>query len=721
MPASALAWIGRGSLIAALIACLLGVVAYGRAAARSDRSDPDGPGARAKWLVWAAFGLVSAAVGMLWIALLAGKFELVYVAGNVSRSLPPVYRITALWAGQAGSLLFWLWLTLGYAAWIARRAGRMPLGVAAPALAVLCGIGLFFTWLVAFVANPFVLQAPPPDGRGLNPLLQSYWMALHPVFLYLGYVGLAVPFSFAVGALWQRRLGPAWMRVTRRFTIVAWLFLSVGILLGARWAYEELGWGGYWAWDPVENASFMPWLVATAFLHSVIIEEKRGMLRRWNVGLIGLTYALTIFGTFLTRSGILASVHAFAVSDIGPWIIGYLGAVLALFLYLFLDRSPLLADLRRPESLLSKESSFLLNNLLFVGAAFAVFWGTVFPLAAGWFDRPVTVAAPYFNRVTAPLFLALLALMGVGPLIAWRRATPANLRRNLSWPLAVGTLAAVWITWLGVREPGVVGTAGAFVFVVTSVLLELARATLVRIQMKGEGSARAMWRVVNRNPRRYGGYLVHVGIACMAVGIAASSGYQREVTAGLRPGEHVTVGPYQLTFEGLRRTFDGSVPAIAADLAVSRGGAELGVLAPKKRFYPEFVTEMGPTTEVAIRTSGLSDLYVILAGWDESGSVVGIKAYFNPLIGFLWLGGLFLIGGVAFSLWPRAARADARVDAHLAALADLEYDYRMDKLAAADYQALRERLTAAAAAAIEQESAAIARVRRELTHEEAGR
>src|SRR5690625_1016743 len=363
-------------------------------------------------------------MGVLLYALLTDDFRFVYVVQNSYRLQPVAYKVAAIWSGQQGSLLFWTWLQSGYAAILARQKPERMGSLQAPALGIMLVSVGFFGMLTGFVASPFEqLQFPPAVGRGLNPLLQSFWMVSHPVMLYLGYVGLSVPFAVVMGALLVGRRGNEWIRLTRYWTVLAWLFLSMGIILGSRWAYEELGWGGYWAWDPVENASFMPWLTATAFLHSVMIQERRGMLKRWNVGLIAATFFLSIFGTFITRSGILASVHTFVESEIGAWFIGFLGLIAAGTLYLMIRRSDLLQEDRFVESYASSVFGFVLNNLILVGLTFAVFWGTVLPMAAMLFCVEVTVSAPYFNRITAPLFLGLIVLMGIVPLLAWRRST----------------------------------------------------------------------------------------------------------------------------------------------------------------------------------------------------------------------------------------------------------------------------------------------------------
>ncbi len=667
---------------------------------------------RVEWRRWGRGALVVAflaatvAAAILLFGFLTDDFRLVYVAGRSSRDLAPLYKVAAWWAGQEGSLLFWLWLQLGYAAWLAWRNRHVRWALADAALAILAAISLFFGLLVTWVANPFVTQAPaPPDGLGLNPLLQSPWMAFHPVFLYLGYVGLAVPFAFAMGALWLRQADPEWIRATRQWTLTAWLFLSIGILVGSRWAYEELGWGGYWAWDPVENASFMPWLVATAFLHSVMIQERRGMLRRWNILLVSASYLLTLFGTFLTRSGILSSVHAFVSSDIAPYFVGFIGAVGAGALYLAISRSDLLVDQRSPGSLLSKEGVFLANNILFFALAFAIFWGTVFPLVADALGRPVTLGAPYFNRVTGPLFWVLLVLMGIAPAISWFRATPATLHDTFRLPLLHAGMALVWALVVGVRSLPVLFTVSACAFTVAVTVRELAALVSVRMKARGESAWQALRRAAARQPRRVGGYVVHLGVVLVVLGIMASQYYTEEAMGGLAVGQHLTVGAYQVVFEGFERRLEGGVPALRARVRLESDGRLISYLWPGKRFYPGFIEREGPTTEVAIHSSVWRDVYVVLAGWDDTGRLAGLKVYVNPLVNLIWLGGLILIAGTGIALWPRRHAASTAVATALSALGELEHDYRARRVSPEDYSRWRRELEASALAALAAERA----------------
>ncbi|HEY8497435.1 MAG TPA: cytochrome c-type biogenesis CcmF C-terminal domain-containing protein [Limnochordales bacterium] len=710
------AWVGHGALVAALAAAAGGVVAAvlavrGRAAAA--------------WVRRAAalfFAFASVAVAALLWALLTDDFRLAYVVQHSYRLQPVAFKIAALWSGQEGSLLFWLWLQAFYAFLLAQERPERMGSLQAPAVAILLASGGFFAGLTTFVASPFVqLPAAPPDGRGLNPLLQSFWMISHPVLLYLGYVGLSVPFAVAMAALIVRRRGNDWIKLTRRWTLTAWTFLSLGIIVGGRWAYEELGWGGYWAWDPVENASFMPWLTATAFLHSVMVQERRGMLKRWNIGLILATYFLSVFGTFITRSGILASVHSFVESEIGPLFLGFLGVILAAGLYLMLDRREMLEDEHHVESYTSREFGFVLNNLILGGLALAIFWGTVFPLVSRLFGVEVTVGAPFFNRITAPLFGALLVLMGIGPLLAWRRSTWAAVGRQVSIPLGLALLSGAVLAAGGVREPGFLLAVAASVVVFAAVLVELVQSVAARIKFTNDPPLLALPRLLARNPRRYGGYAVHIGIVLIALGIAGHTHYHQEQLRGLEVGDTARVGPYVVVFEGLEEGERSGIPYTAARVRVQQDGRDLGYLLPRKLYYPGWVDTQGPTTEVAIYSTAAGDLYVVLAGWDEFGSVAGFQLFWNPMIGWLWAGAFVLLAGSLFALWPRPERAPAPVERVFEALRELEYDRAMGRIPEAEYARVRAALVRQAAELADAETAARGALERELAAKLAAR
>ena len=709
-----LAWIGKSALVAAC-AVAAGGIALAVAAVAG------GKPSAARWVRRAAvifFALASVATGALLIALLTDDFRLAYVVQHSYRMQPVAFKIAALWSGQEGSLLFWLWLQAGFAFLLARQRPEHMGSLQAPAVAILLASGGFFALLTAFVASPFaLLPAAPADGRGLNPLLQSFWMISHPVLLYLGYVGMSVPFAVAMAALIVRRRGSDWIRLTRRWTMTAWLFLSLGIVVGSRWAYEELGWGGYWAWDPVENASFMPWLTATAFLHSVMVQERRGMLKRWNVGLILATFFLCIFGTFITRSGILASVHTFVESEIGPLFLGFLGLILAGGLYLILDRREMLQDEHHVESYTSREFGFVLNNLILGGLALAVFWGTVFPLVSRLMGVEVTVGAPYFNRITAPLFGALLVLMGIGPLLAWRRSTWRAVGRQVVIPLGAAVVAGGLLAAAGLREPGFLMAVGAAVVVFTAIGLELVQSVAARIRFTNDPPLLALPRLIARNPRRYGGYAVHLAIVIMAVGIAAHTHYHQEQLRGLEVGEAAAVGPYVIVFEGLEEGERSGIPYTAARVRVQQDGQDLGYLLPKKLYYPGWVDTQGPSTEVAIYSRPAGDLYVVLAGWDEFGSIVGFQLFWNPMMSWIWFGGFLLLAGTAFALWPRPERAAAPAERVFEALRELEYDRALGRIPEAEYTRVRAALVRQAAQLSDAETAARGALERELAAE----
>lgn len=608
--------------------------------------------------VYAVAALLTLATISLLYALVTRDFQVEYVATTTSRALPLLYTISALWGGQEGSLLFWAWI-LSLMSGIAIFQNRERNQELIPyVIAVLMAITFFFVLLMASVANPFQrLDFVPEDGQGMNPLLQNPWMLIHPVALYLGFVGFSIPFAFAAAALLSGKLRDSWIRSTRRWTLFSWLLLSVGVVLGGQWAYMELGWGGFWGWDPVENASFLPWLTSTAFLHSVMIQERRGMLKAWNLGLIGLTFLLTIFGTFLTRSGILQSVHAFALGKVGPFFFAFLGITTLGFILLIFKRRHLLQSEHQLESLFSRESGFLLNNLLFLGVAFAIFWGTIFPLLSeAVTGKKITVGPPFFNQVSGPIFLALVILAGIGPLLAWRRTSWDSLTRNFTYPVLLSILEVLILYILGLREFYTLISIAATVFLAASILSEFGRGTLARRVMTGENWGRALVSLVQRNRRRYGGYIVHLGIVLMAVGITGSSFFKTETEAHLAPGESATVKDYTLRFEGLYDYPTESHYVLAGVLTVYQGGRLLGTLSPEKNLHPG---NWSPTTEAAIRSTPLEDLYLVLGGWEEDGSAT-FKVTINPLMMWLWAGWGVLILGTVVAAWPEAQKEPVR-------------------------------------------------------------
>ncbi|GIW06745.1 MAG: cytochrome c biogenesis protein CcmF [Dehalococcoidia bacterium] len=643
---------GRAALLVALILASYGVAA-GIFAGRTRRDDVLLSVRRA---AWACFALVLVAAAALIASLVAKDYSLRFVALYTSNDAPLNYAVTSMWAGNAGSLLLWVVVLMLFTSIVALTTRHQYRELAPYALAVLMGVGVFFLTMINFLDSPFQrLPVPPPDGRGLNPLLENYWMQIHPPALYLGYVSAAVPFAFAVAALVTRRLDAEWIKGTHRWTLLTWAFLSLGNLLGAKWAYETLGWGGYWGWDPVENAAIMPWFTATAFLHSVMIQERRGMMKVWNVSLIVATFCLTIFGTFLVRSGVLTSVHSFGLSNLGPFFFGFLGFVILGSIALIVSR---LKDLRSEatlDSVLSRESSFLVNNLLLIGAAFAIFWGTVYPLVSeATRGLKVTVGAPYYDEVVGPILLAIFLLMGIGPLIAWRRATAANLVRNFRFPIGVGLAALLACIALGLRQIPTLLAAPVLGFVLGGVILEFARGARARVRGFGEPWPTAFARLFARHPSRYGGYLVHVGMILIAVGVIGSKVYQDASEATLQPGGSTQIGGYTLRYEGLNQTATATREVNRATVAVLSDGRQVGTLYPEKNFFP---MQQQPQTIVGLRSTLADDLYVVLAAWQPSGEIT-LKSYLNPLVAWIWIGGAVALLGslVCFLPGPRPAR-----------------------------------------------------------------
>ncbi len=609
------------------------------------------------------FLLAVASAGII-AAFLGDRFEYWYVSNYSSRNLETYFKVSGLWAGQRGSLVFWA-LNVAFfssiAVWTNRARNReLMLWVSGTLLAVLA----FFIVITLFITPPFErLPFTPQDGRGLNPQLQNYWMTIHPPTLYLGFTAFTVPFAFAIGALLSGRLDARWIQITRKWVLTSWFFLTLGIVFGMRWAYEELGWGGYWFWDPVENASLLPWIVATAFLHSVMIQESRGMLKVWNMVLVCLTFIMTIFATFLTRSGLIESVHSFALSlEIAYAFLGFMAVISIICLVLIVWRLPELRSERQFESFLSRESAFLLNNLVLLGAGFAVLWGTMFPLLTeGLTGSKVAVGPPFFNQVNIPIGLILLALMGIGPVIAWRRASARNLKKNFMIPIGVGLLTAGILAALGMRHVYALLTFAIGAFVLWVIVTEFWKGTRARARIEGEGAPTAFFHLIRRNRRRWGGYIVHVGVVVMFMGFAGAA-FDREVRQSLEPGESVSIQSafgheYTLTYEGISTQRGQNMWQWIALMSVERDGRFIGPMTTERRFYE---APPQPMTEVGIRSTFYEDLYVILATLDDR---VGIgnepdfqRATFqvmvNPLVPWIWYGGLVIAIGTLIGLWP---------------------------------------------------------------------
>jgi cytochrome c-type biogenesis protein CcmF len=623
----------------------------------------------ARHAIWALCAMVTVAVAALWMSLLQSDFSLEYVASYTSTTLPTVYKLTALWGGQQGSLLLWTWLLTIFSAIVAFQNRRRNPEIAPYALAVLAAVAIFFLGMLNFVTRPFdLLAAIPADGQDLNPLLQNYWMAIHPPSLYTGYVSASVPFAFGTAALITGRLDDNWIRSTRRWAIFSWFFLTLGNLFGARWAYEVLGWGGYWAWDPVENAAFMPWLVMTAYLHSVMIQERKDMLKVWNLVLIGMAFGLTLFGTFLTRSGVISSVHSFTESGLGPYFLTFLIATVVLYGGLLISRVKMLRTPAEFESYLSREAAFLFNNLVLVGIAFAVFWGTLFPvLSEAVRGVKITVGPPFFNKVNAPLALALIFLMGVGPLIAWRRSSLDLLAKTFAAPTVLAVVTGLGAIFAGLHKWYVLTAFSLAAFGLGTVFVEFRRGVSARRHMVSERPAKALVNLVAKNNRRYGGYIIHIGVILAFVGIVASSFFRIEVKKSVRQGESFYVGPYELVYLGLTTDETAHLETARARVEVMREGKPVALMEPAKLFYKR---PQQPATMVAIRSTPASDLYLVLAGIDDNTGSVTFQAFLTPLVFWLWAGGLIMALGTVVVMWPnvreRAAIASAlRVPANV--------------------------------------------------------
>jgi cytochrome c-type biogenesis protein CcmF len=641
--------LGYGMTLVALGLALYGGIAAG-VGARSGRTALI---ESAQHAAVGVFVLVTSCFALLTYAFLTFDFSVRYVATNTNLGTPFYYRITAVWGALEGSIILWAWmLTLYTIILIVRhRVGARELYPWA--LATMLGILAFFLLVMTVAAPPFQRQVPvPSDGRGLNPLLEDTGMITHPIALYLGFTGFSVPFAFAMAALITGRIGDTWLVLTRRWTIVAWYFLSLGLLIGGWWSYHVLGWGGYWAWDPVENAAFMPWLTGTAFLHSVMIQERRRMLRLWNISLVILTFGLTLFGTFLTRSGVIASVHAFTQGSIGILFLSFLALVLLTALGLVAWRWEALRSEGELDSIVSRESAFLLNNVFLVAAAFTVFFGTVFPLLSEAVRGvKVSVGAPFFNQVNVPLFLSLVFLMGVGPLIAWRRASLESLKRNFLWPVALGIVAAAAAFALGVRSLLAALTFATTVFVAVTIAVDFTRATRARLRV-GESLLPAMGGLLLRHNRRYGGFVVHLGILIIALGVMGSHAWSVQTETTLHRGESAELAGYRFRFDGLTAVEESNHFKVIGAFTVSNGRV-LGVLRPAKKFYPQ---EQAPIAYVDYRLGLREDLYLVLGDFARDGSQATIKLQVNRLVSWIWIGGLVLTLGALLAILPERHR-----------------------------------------------------------------
>jgi len=642
------ATIGYASILLALIFALWGIIAPILGA----RTGQNGFFASTRAAITGQFILVTLASLSLIYALVTTDFSVKYVFFNTTRSTPIYYRITGLWGALEGSLLLWEWILIifsGLVAWIYKDRHRelMPW-----VLMIFSIVSAFFLAVIAFASNPFESVFPiPADGRGLNPLLEDANMMTHPPLLYTGFVALTVPYAFAMAALIIGRLDDAWIVTTRRWTLTAWFFLTMGNLVGAYWSYHVLGWGGYWAWDPVENAAFMPWLPATAFLHSVQVQERKQMLKVWNLSLIIIAFSLTIFGTFLTRSGILSSIHAFSSGPVGIIFLAFLAFILLTSFGLLAWRSKQLRSQPELDSLVSRESAFLLNNVVLVSALFTIFLGTIFPLISeAVAGVQVSVGAPYFNSVTVPLFLLLVFLMGVGPMIAWKKASWDNLRRNFLWPTVASFVVALFLfIWL-VRDFLPLLGFTLLSFVVFTILFDTTLAVRARQRIAGEGVFSALVTLARRNQRRYGGLIVHLGVVLIFLGIAGSMSYSIEREVTLQIGEGLSIGRYHIQFEGLKRSQQPTHSRVEAAFRVFNEGHEIGVLSPALKFFP---TQKSPVGRAVYRSTLIEDLYIILSGFSEvEQNQATLKVLVRPLLAWIWIGGFVIALGTIVAVLP---------------------------------------------------------------------
>ena len=617
--------------------------------------------ASAQRAVMTAWALTTCASLSLLYAILQDDFSFSYVASYSSAEQPLIYKFAAWWGGQEGSLLFWSWIAVTYAFVSVFTARKRHASMISYVIAIEMAVVGFFLGIVHFQANPFkVLMAGPQvtsiaDGNGLNPLLQHPIMAIHPPMLYLGYVGFMVPFAFAIASLITKQPGDRWIHTTRIWTMITWMFQSIGVLLGMRWAYAVLGWGGYWGWDPVENASLLPWIVGTAFLHSVMMQEKKGMLKVWNIVLVSGTFFLCIFGTMLTRSGLVSSVHAFAQSNIGDYFVWFLTIGIALTAYLILTRLEFLKSESNLDAVLSRESSFLFNNVILLASCFAILWGTLFPvISEAVSGEKISVGAPFFNRVNIPIGLLLLLLTGVGPLFAWRKTSAESLKRNFLWPAVAGFALVGALMAFGIWDLYPLMTFGLCLFVALTIVIEFYRGAGALQRKQQLSFVPAVVELTHRNTRRYGGYLVHMGMVFMFVGFAGAA-FNQMGQSEMAVGDSLKVGTYEFHLRDLREDRGATWMSTTAVFDVDKNGERLGSMEPEQRVYTTG-REPQPTGLPDIRARANEDIYLVFAGFTRDGKNPIIQAYINPLVNWVWLGGLTLVFGTLVALIPSKVR-----------------------------------------------------------------
>lgn len=607
--------------------------------------------------------LTTIAFGTIIYAFVMRDFSLALVANHSSRDLSPLLTLTAVWSGQAGSLLFWTWILSLYGIAAILRNWTFNRDLMPYVIAVLMALQTFFAFMLNFISSPFkLMEVIPLDGAGLNPLLTHPLMSLHPPLLYLGYIGFTIPYVFAIAALISGRINDSWIRATRRWTLIAWMFLGIGLLVGGRWAYDVLGWGGYWGWDPVENSALMPWLVGTAFLHSVMVQERKGTLKVWNLGLVILAFTLTVFGTFLTRSGIVQSVHAFATSEIGPWFLGFIALVALASMVLLFYRLPLLRTDNEFDSFFSREMLFMLNNVLFLGAAIAILIGVIWPLISELITgETLTVGPPYFNLVIGIILVGIFLLMGIIPMISWGGATLTKLGRKIIAPLIATALFTALTFVLGNREPIPLFGMALVGFVLSSTLTDIYLASRARQKNTRENLLIAFGQLLNRNHRRYGGYLIHLAIVVMAIGIVGSRNYSTDEVRAMKMGESWTTRGYTLVFEN----FTADIPrgegiAAQATLGVYQDGNRITTLSPSSTYYPRQQQSMTDPAIYGDAPFFRRDLYAIIQGWEDNFEYVSFRVYINPMVAWVWLGGILYLLATVVTMFPDPHEARSR-------------------------------------------------------------